>query len=156
RRAGTGNRGVGTGKRGPEPELRNRGGETGPGDRKPELGNGNRAAGTGTGTRDPVSAACWRVEEFVVAQECSACTGFQMKTVPECSPTGFVEQINCAGSKRAEFKSCRSALQDSRSFWHFVGSSLALAAGASILVLWRQRLLDRKALEKVRKQMESI
>ncbi|XP_033927246.1 protein JTB isoform X2 [Melopsittacus undulatus] len=113
------------------------------------------AAGDERRSASPVSAACWRVEEFVVAQECSACTGFQM-TVPECSPTGFVEQINCAGSKRAEFKSCRSALQDSRSFWHFVGSSLALAAGASILVLWRQRLLDRKALEKVRKQMESI
>ncbi|XP_061207845.1 protein JTB-like isoform X3 [Neopsephotus bourkii] len=115
------------------------------------------AAGDERRSASPVAAtACWRVEEFVVAQECGPCSAFQM-TVPECSPTGFVERINCAGSKRAEYKSsCRSARVDARSFWRFVGSMLGLAALSGLLVLSRQRLLDRRALEKVRKQLEAI
>ncbi|KAM9515031.1 protein JTB isoform 2-T2 [Guaruba guarouba] len=108
-------------------------------------------------SESPAAAtACWRVEDFVVAQECGPCSGFQMKTVPECSPTGFVERINCAGSGRAEFKSCRSARVEARGFWRFVGAALAVAAVAAALVLARQRVLDRRALEKVRKQMEAI
>ncbi|XP_030329997.1 protein JTB [Strigops habroptila] len=105
----------------------------------------------------PVAApACWRVEDFVVAQECSRCSSFQLKTVAECSPTGFVEQISCTASKRDEFKSCRSAVMEAHVFWRFVGTMMGVAAVFAVLVVCRQRVLDRKALEKVRKQIESI
>ncbi|XP_015740010.1 protein JTB isoform X1 [Coturnix japonica] len=99
---------------------------------------------------------CWRREEFVVARECGRCSSFELKSVPECGPTGFVEKISCAASKRDEYKSCRSAVLESRLFWRFVGSMMAVAAVCSVLVVWRQRALDRRALEKVRKQIESI
>ncbi|NWU73023.1 JTB protein, partial [Pterocles burchelli] len=99
---------------------------------------------------------CWRVEDFVVAQECSRCSGFQAKTLAECHPTGFVEQIHCAASGRDEFKSCRSAVMEARVFWRFVGTMMCVAAVFAVLVVCRQRVLDRKALEKVRKQIESI
>ncbi|NXG66258.1 JTB protein, partial [Hemiprocne comata] len=99
---------------------------------------------------------CWRVEDFVVAQECSRCSSFQAKTLPECNPTGFIEKINCANSKRDEFKSCRSAVLEAQLFWRFLGSMLAVAAISAVLVVLRQRVLDRRALEKVRKQIESI
>ncbi|NXM77352.1 JTB protein, partial [Serilophus lunatus] len=78
------------------------------------------------------------------------------KTIPACGPTGFIEKINCATSQRQEFKSCRSAALEAQRFWRFVGSSLAVAAAAAALVVLRQRELDRRALEKVRKQIESI
>ncbi|PKK17584.1 ras-related protein Rab-13 [Columba livia] len=78
------------------------------------------------------------------------------KTLPECSRTGFIEKINCATSKREEYKSCRSAVMEARVFWRFVGSMMCVAAVFAVLVVWRQRVLDRKALEKVRKQIESI
>ncbi|NWR82167.1 JTB protein, partial [Centropus unirufus] len=99
---------------------------------------------------------CWRVEDFVVAQECARCSSFQAKTIAQCSPTGFIEKISCATSKRDEFKSCRSALMEAHVFWRFVGSMMCVAAVFSVLVVCRQRVLDRKALEKVRKQIESI
>uniref|UniRef100_A0A8C2TU36 Jumping translocation breakpoint n=1 Tax=Coturnix japonica TaxID=93934 RepID=A0A8C2TU36_COTJA len=83
-------------------------------------------------------------------------SGCDLKSVPECGPTGFVEKISCAASKRDEYKSCRSAVLESRLFWRFVGSMMAVAAVCSVLVVWRQRALDRRALEKVRKQIESI
>uniref|UniRef100_A0A8D0L3B6 Protein JTB n=1 Tax=Sphenodon punctatus TaxID=8508 RepID=A0A8D0L3B6_SPHPU len=102
---------------------------------------------------------CWQVEEFVVMGECAQCVSFQMKTMPECSATGFVEQINCSSSKKdspPEYKSCRSAVMETRIFWKFEGSMLGLAVLFALLVLCRQRMLDRRALEKVRKQIESI
>uniref|UniRef100_A0A8B9N2E5 Protein JTB n=1 Tax=Accipiter nisus TaxID=211598 RepID=A0A8B9N2E5_9AVES len=105
----------------------------------------------------PVAATpCWRVEDFVVAQECTRCSSFQAKTIVECSPTGFIEKISCATSKRDEFKSCRSAVMEAHVFWRFVGTMMCIATIFAVLVVCRQRVLDRKALEKVRKQIESI
>ncbi|XP_040143533.1 protein JTB isoform X2 [Ictidomys tridecemlineatus] len=47
---------------------------------------------------------CWLGEEFVVAEECTPCSSFQAKTIPECGSTGYVEKITCSSSKRNEFK----------------------------------------------------
>ncbi|NXG01089.1 JTB protein, partial [Sakesphorus luctuosus] len=78
------------------------------------------------------------------------------KTVPACGPTGFIERISCPSSQKEEYKSCRSAASESRRFWRFVGSAAAVAAAAAALVVLRQRELDRRARDKVRKQIESI
>ncbi|CAK6439443.1 unnamed protein product [Pipistrellus nathusii] len=106
-----------------------------------------------------VSAAslpCWMVEEFVVAEECAPCSSFQAKTTPECGSTGYVEKITCSLSKRNGFKSCRSALMEQHLFWKFEGAVMGVALVFACLVIVRQRQLDRRALEKVRKQIESI
>ncbi|XP_058395224.1 protein JTB [Diceros bicornis minor] len=99
---------------------------------------------------------CWLVEEFVVAEECTPCSSFQAKTTPECGSTGYVEKITCSSSERNEFKSCRSAVMEQRLFWKFEGAVVGMALVFACLVIIRQRQLDRKALEKVRKQIESI
>ncbi|XP_047560177.1 protein JTB isoform X2 [Lutra lutra] len=126
---------------------------------------------------------CWLVEEFAVAEECAPCSRFQAvsmcslpaarclrvpqhrlsvfflavsKTTPECGSTGYVEKITCSSSKRNEFKSCRSALMEQHLFWKFEGAIVGVALVFACLVIIRQRQLDRKALEKVRKQIESI
>ncbi|XP_004629883.2 protein JTB [Octodon degus] len=99
---------------------------------------------------------CWLVEEFVVAEECAPCSTFQAKTIPKCGSTGYIEKITCSTSKRNEFKSCRSALMEQRLFWKFEGTVVGVALIFACLVIIRQRQLDRKALEKVRKQIESI
>ncbi|NP_001038409.1 protein JTB [Danio rerio] len=51
-----------------------------------------------------MTAPCWQLEEFVVAKECSVCEGLQLKTIPACSQTGFIEKINCTKSNRDEYK----------------------------------------------------
>uniref|UniRef100_A0A8C8RG86 Protein JTB n=1 Tax=Pelusios castaneus TaxID=367368 RepID=A0A8C8RG86_9SAUR len=103
-----------------------------------------------------VATLCWQVEDFVVVQECAQCMAFQTKTIPECSTTGFIEQIKCVTSKKEEYKSCRSAATEAHSFWKFEGAMICVAVVFALLVMCRQRVLDRKAREKVRKQMESI
>ncbi|XP_053133538.1 protein JTB isoform X2 [Hemicordylus capensis] len=103
----------------------------------------------------PETTPCGQTGDFVVMQQCTACTVFQV-TVRECSKTGFVEQINCSASDKGEFRSCRSMMREARIFWKFLGAMLGMAVAFALLVVCRQRMLDRKALEKVRKQIESI
>ncbi|XP_067282144.1 protein JTB isoform X3 [Pseudorasbora parva] len=103
----------------------------------------------------PVTAPCWQLEEFVVAKECSACEGFH-SSIPACSQTGFVETINCTKSNREEYKSCRSTKMEEHLFWKFEGTMLGLTVVFAIVVVARQRSLDRQASDKVRRQIESI
>ncbi|CAM4620569.1 unnamed protein product, partial [Lepidochelys kempii] len=105
-----------------------------------------------------VATPCWQVEDFVVVQDCAPVHNLpsSKKTMPECSMTGFIEQISCAVSKKEEYKSCRSVVTEARSFWKFEGATICVAVAFALLVMYRQRVLDRKALEKVRKQIESI
>lgn len=99
---------------------------------------------------------CWQMEEFVVLSECALCSDFQTKTLPECSPTGHVERVNCTSSLKNEYKSCRSVKVEEHLFWKFEGSMLALTVLFALLVVSRQKTLDRLVSEKVRKQIESI
>ncbi|XP_073493698.1 protein JTB [Phyllobates terribilis] len=103
-----------------------------------------------------VTAPCWQTEEYTISRECYSCNQFEAKTLGQCSITGFVEQVSCTTSDKSEYKSCRSAPMEKRVFWQFVGVMLAGTVALSLLVISRQRMLDRRALEKVRKQIESI
>lgn len=103
-----------------------------------------------------MTAPCWQLEEFVVTEECSVCKGLQLKTTPACSQTGFIEKINCTKSNKDEYKSCRSTKMEEHLFWKFEGTMLALTVVFAIMVVIRQRSLDRQASDKVRRQIESI
>lgn len=52
--------------------------------------------------------------------------------------------------------SCRSTVMEEHRFWKFEGIMLALALVFGLLVVARQRWLDRLVSEKVRRQIESI
>ncbi|XP_044028089.1 protein JTB [Siniperca chuatsi] len=103
-----------------------------------------------------VVAPCWLLEEFVVTAECSQCNAFQTRSWSSCRPTGYVERVNCTRSNRDEYKSCRSAVMEEHLFWKFEAAMLALTALFAVVVVVRQRWLDRLASEKVRRQIESI
>ncbi|XP_029919574.1 protein JTB [Myripristis murdjan] len=109
-----------------------------------------------TAASRPVVSACWMMEDFVVTSECSRCTPFQSRSWAVCAPTGFIEKVNCTKSSRDEFKSCRSAVTEEHLFWKFEAAMLALTVLFALLVVARQRSLDRLASEKVRRQIESI
>ncbi len=52
--------------------------------------------------------------------------------------------------------SCRSTKMEEHLFWKFEGAMLAFTVVFAILVVARQRSLDRQASDKVRRQIESI
>lgn len=52
--------------------------------------------------------------------------------------------------------SCRSAFMEENLFWKFEAVVLVLTLLLAVLVVTRQRWLDRLASEKVRRQIESI
>ncbi|XP_031442142.1 protein JTB isoform X2 [Clupea harengus] len=103
----------------------------------------------------PVTTPCWQMEEFVVASECSECSAFHA-TWAVCSLTGYIERINCTKSNKEDYKSCRSTLMEEHLFWKFEGAMLGLSVVFALVVVVRQRALDRLASEKVRRQIESI
>ncbi|XP_036827142.1 protein JTB-like isoform X1 [Oncorhynchus mykiss] len=104
----------------------------------------------------PVTTPCWQMEEFVVAVECSRCNTLQSKSWAACIQTGYAERINCTKSNKDEYKSCRSTLMEEHLFWKFEGATLGLTILFALIVVARQRSLDRLASEKVRRQIESI
>ncbi|XP_047461889.1 protein JTB [Mugil cephalus] len=99
---------------------------------------------------------CWLLEDFVVTEECERCSDFNSRSQSACKQTGYVERVNCTKTSREEYKSCRSAMMDEHLFWKFEAAMLALTAVFAIVVVVRQRWLDRLASEKVRRQIESI
>uniref|UniRef100_A0A3Q3WX91 Protein JTB n=1 Tax=Mola mola TaxID=94237 RepID=A0A3Q3WX91_MOLML len=99
---------------------------------------------------------CWRQEAFVVTTECLQCNAFQTRTWSACGPTGYVERVNCTKSNKDEHKSCRSTVMEEHRFWKFEAAMLGLTLLFGIVVVFRQRWLDRLASEKVRRQIESI
>ncbi|XP_037651785.1 protein JTB [Sebastes umbrosus] len=101
-------------------------------------------------------APCWLLEEFVVTTECSQCNAFQSRSWSSCGLTGYVEKVNCTRSNKDEYKSCRSSVMEEHLFWKFEAAMLALTAVFAVVVVIRQRWLDRLASEKVRRQIESI
>ncbi|XP_061598035.1 protein JTB isoform X3 [Cololabis saira] len=103
----------------------------------------------------PVAAPCWLLEEFIVLEECGRCSDFHAAQTA-CRQTGYVERVNCTKSSKEEYKSCRSAMMEEHLFWKFEAATLALTAVFAVLVVIRQRWLDRLASEKVRRQIESI
>ncbi|XP_067831936.1 protein JTB [Heptranchias perlo] len=117
----------------------------------------SRTSSEGKDSVNTITATpCWQVEQFVVAEECQKCTLFEAKTQGACIRTGFVEKINCPESNKEEYKSCRSVLVEETLFWKFEGAVMSLSLVFAVLVILRQRALDRLASEKVRKQIESI
>ncbi|KAM4630581.1 protein JTB isoform 1-T1 [Polymixia lowei] len=99
---------------------------------------------------------CWQVEEFVVTAECSQCNAFLSKSWSACGHTGYVERVNCTKSNKDEYKSCRSTVMEEQLFWKFEAAMLSLTVVLALVVVARQRSLDRLASEKVRRQIESI
>ncbi|KFO36348.1 Protein JTB [Fukomys damarensis] len=68
-----------------------------------------------------------------------------------------LEALPSRGSRSGgEAVGCRSALMEQHLFWKFEGAVVGVALIFACLVVIRQRQLDRKALEKVQKQIESI
>ncbi|XP_066567445.1 protein JTB [Amia ocellicauda] len=99
---------------------------------------------------------CWVTEEFTVQQDCSPCSEYQKKTEAQCVSSGLIEQLKCNKSGHVEYRSCRSAAAEELKFWKFEGAMLAFSTVFAILVMLRQRKLDRRAEYKVRQQIQGI
>uniref|UniRef100_UPI00358E4D94 protein JTB isoform X2 n=1 Tax=Myxine glutinosa TaxID=7769 RepID=UPI00358E4D94 len=99
---------------------------------------------------------CWKMEEYQTVQTCSPCSDLQKKTLQECKATGFVEKLLCSHSEKEDYRSCRSRVVEERTFWYFEAAMLSTGLFFTLLVMLRQRQLDRMAADKVRRQFESV
>uniref|UniRef100_A0A4W3IFC9 Uncharacterized protein n=1 Tax=Callorhinchus milii TaxID=7868 RepID=A0A4W3IFC9_CALMI len=72
----------------------------------------------------------------------------------ECTLTGFVEEIKCVSDQR--YRSCHSVEMEELKFWKFEGVMFLVGIVFSIIVVFRQRILDRRAEKKVLQQLGVI
>ncbi|XP_028837754.1 protein JTB-like isoform X2 [Denticeps clupeoides] len=107
-------------------------------------------------TAEPLRDPCWQKEEVVVLAECAPCDRIQMKWWSVCHSTGFIQKVQCVRSEKIDFKSCISTGMEEMAFWRFEGTMMGLTVLFVLLVISRQRALDRIVSEKVRRQIESL
>ncbi|XP_041962942.1 protein JTB-like isoform X2 [Alosa sapidissima] len=102
----------------------------------------------------PDVTPCWQMEEFEVLVECAPCSAVQSWRTA-CRPTGYTEKVICMKSNRVDLKSCHSAVREDSLFWRFEAVMMSLTVFFALVVVKRQRVLDRRASEMVWKQIES-
>ncbi|XP_078423105.1 protein JTB-like [Cetorhinus maximus] len=100
------------------------------------------------------SRPCWEKEEFSIIRECTPCSDYEKTVHVECTFTGFVEEVKCTSDHK--YRSCRSVEMEELKFWKFEGIVVLVGVIFAIIVMFRQRTLDRRAEQKVRRQLESI
>ena len=101
------------------------------------------------------TSMCWLNENHLVQEPCSPCTDFEVVSMrlSACQNTGYKERVKCEFSGEV-YRSC-IVLNDSRSFWSFQFSTMLVALVGYCLIQWRNRQLDRKMLERLRRQLQS-
>ncbi|XP_072440876.1 protein JTB-like [Chiloscyllium punctatum] len=100
------------------------------------------------------SRPCWEKEEFSIIRECTPCHDYEKTVHVECTSTGFVEEVKCVTDQR--YRSCRSVEMEELKFWKFEGIMVLLGVIFAIIVMFRQRTLDRRAEQKVQRQLGVI
>ncbi|XP_067838298.1 protein JTB-like isoform X2 [Heptranchias perlo] len=97
---------------------------------------------------------CWEKEEFSIVRECTPCSDYEKTVHVECAFTGFVEEVKCSSDQT--YRSCRSVEMEELKFWKFEGVVVLVGVIFAIVVIFRQRTLDRRAEQKVRRQLGEI
>lgn len=101
------------------------------------------------------TSMCWLSESHLVKEPCSPCSDFEQVSQHQsaCQNTGYKELVKCEFSGEV-YRSC-IVLNDSRSFWSFQFFTMLFGFVGYCLIQWRNRQLDRKMLERLRRQLQS-
>uniref|UniRef100_UPI00398E8C36 protein JTB isoform X2 n=1 Tax=Pristiophorus japonicus TaxID=55135 RepID=UPI00398E8C36 len=97
---------------------------------------------------------CWEKEEFSIVKECAPCSDYEKTVHVECTFTGFVEEVKCTSDQK--YRSCRSVEMEELKFWKFEGVVILVGVIFAIIVMFRQRTLDKRAEQRVRRQLGEI
>uniref|UniRef100_T1JET1 Protein JTB n=1 Tax=Strigamia maritima TaxID=126957 RepID=T1JET1_STRMM len=101
--------------------------------------------------------ACWINKDVKIIKECQQCSTFDMNVkVPACLPTGYREQVHCIHEDEDVWRSCdRLPWLEKRNFWLFESTFFVLGLFSGFVTYQRQRLLNRRTLERIQKQISA-
>lgn len=101
------------------------------------------------------TSMCWLNENHLIKIPCSPCTESEQisKHQIACLNTGYKELIKCEFSGEV-YRSC-IVLNDSHSFWTFQFSAMLISLIGYCLLQLRNKQLDRKMLERLKRQLQS-
>lgn len=91
-----------------------------------------------------------------VLGECTPCIEQQKRwQVEQCGETGLHKKFRCKDGKEEFFSCSRAKSVEERQFWMFEGIVFTIGLLSYIIVIMRQRKLDREALQRIRRQVSS-
>ena len=96
---------------------------------------------------------CWENEKHKIIENCDKCSKFLRKTLLACKVTGYIEKIECANFGVVS-RSCDVPHDvQKRHFWLFEFFVMIFLSMSTVIVLRRKNFLDKKATERVRRQL---
>ena len=75
------------------------------------------------------------------------------QSIGVCIHTHYKEVIKCSSGEMVTRSCDRTAYLDERSFWRFEGSMLGLSAVSTICVIARRRVLNKRSLQRMQRQL---
>jgi len=99
---------------------------------------------------------CWETESFTMEEKCRQCSSHEASVLNECNLTHYIEQVNCKTSGIV-YRSCpKDRNAESSKFWKFELSMIVVALVAGVVVMMRMKLLDRRNMERIQKQLSAL
>lgn len=106
-------------------------------------------------TIELTTSTCHQTEPVEILETCRKCTPFDRRSQSSiCSSSGYKELVLCSTSKTQTFRSCPiPANIQKHQFWMFEFVIFALALISMASVHYRQKLLDKQMVEKIKRQI---
>jgi len=119
--------------------------------------HGGLKEGTGAPVSNNETKQCWENDNSEILEECQKCTTFEIKVQDYCQKTGYREKVKCVFEKIAPkelYHSCpKVTWLEERNFWTFQSLSMFFGGASYLVVIWRQKRLDKLLIDKVHKQI---
>ncbi|XP_044734882.1 protein JTB [Chrysoperla carnea] len=101
------------------------------------------------------NSTCWLTQKYEVINDCHPCTEFEIasRSIGVCIHTHFKEVLKCANGETVTRSCDRVAWLDERNFWTFEALMFFASVISTLFVRIRRKTLDRRALQRVQRQL---
>ncbi|KAB7498265.1 Protein JTB [Armadillidium nasatum] len=98
---------------------------------------------------------CWMVETYDILEECQPCTDLEKesKSIEVCKSAIHRQKIKCSKTGEVYRKCDRVVWLEERHFIFFESLMLALGLVSGAFTFYRQRVLDRRVLQRIQRQV---
>ncbi|CAH1982947.1 unnamed protein product [Acanthoscelides obtectus] len=101
------------------------------------------------------NSTCWEKEKYEVIKDCEPCSAFEIKSkhIGVCIHTHYKEVLKCANGEIVTRSCDKAAYYDEQQYWKFEGFMFLASIISTICVTTRRRVLEKRMLQRVQRQL---
>lgn len=101
------------------------------------------------------NSTCFEREKYEIVQECQPCTDFEIasKSIGVCIHTHYKEVLKCASGEMVTRSCDKVAYIEEHQFWKFESFMFISALISTFLVYVRKKVLNKRMLQRVQRQL---